>query len=408
MSIDQLVSAQPGLIPQASGFLTSMRIWAATVFVDHVSDYVYVALMRDLTLSETLLAKTSFERHSAEGGVDIKAYRADNGRFSDKGFRDAINQCIQKIMFCGVGAHHQNGIVERKIKELTLIARTLLLHAIRHWPSHITTMLWPFALKEAAFRLNKLSFRPDGRTNEAAYFNLDENIIETSMFHTFGSPCFVLDARLQSGMGSVPKWEPRSRLGIYVGHSPSHAGTVALVLNPRTGHVSPQYHVVFDDNFTTVPFMNGCQVPPNWADLVQNSRELVTDEQYNLAETWLFPEAESGDIASQQLEHSTNATANGGSLEGASNGASNTEMNPASSGSTPSSRALLSQASDNGMHPATGIPSNGSHMGIFQTMRCIHQRTELPTAVYLCRHCYQFARENLRPLIEQMSFQHQE
>ena len=67
-----------------TGFLTNMHIWGATVFVDHVSDYVYVALMRDLTLDETLLAKTSFERHASDGGVQIKAYRADNGRFSDQ------------------------------------------------------------------------------------------------------------------------------------------------------------------------------------------------------------------------------------------------------------------------------------------------------------------------------------
>ena len=60
--IDQLVSAQPGLIPQISGYLENMRIWGATVFVDHVSDFNHVALMRYITLDETLLAKTSFER----------------------------------------------------------------------------------------------------------------------------------------------------------------------------------------------------------------------------------------------------------------------------------------------------------------------------------------------------------
>ena len=306
VSLDQLVSAQPGLIPQMSGYLTNMRIWGATVFVDHVSDFVYVALMRDLTLDETLLAKTSFERLANDGGITIKSYRADNGRFADKGFQDAIKDSNQSITFCGVGGHHQNGIVERKIKELTLIARTLLLHSIRHWPSHITTMMWPFALKEAAFRLNKLSIRSDGRSNEATFFKIDSDIIEPSMFHTFGSPCFVLDARLQSGLSTCPKWEPRSRLGIYVGHSPAHAGTVALILNPRTGHVSPQFHVVFDDLFTTVPFMNKSQVPPNWADLVKNSRELVTDEQYDLAATWLFPKADEGDIGSQLERTSIN------------------------------------------------------------------------------------------------------
>jgi len=297
VSIDQMISAQPGLIPQMAGFLTNLRIWGATIFVDHYSDYVFVALMRDLTLEETLLAKASFERHANEGGVTINSYRADNGRFADSGFQQAVKDCNQKITYCAVGVHHQNGIVERRIKELTLISRTLLLHAKRHWPDYITTMMWPFALKEAAYRLNRLSLRSDGRSCEATFFDVDTDFIDPSIYHSFGSPCFVLDSRLQSGVGGAPKWEPRSHLGIYVGHSPSHAGSVALVLNPRTGHVSPQFHVVFDDHFTTVPFMEKNEVPPHWAKLIENSREKVTEEHYELAKTWLFPDPELGDIS---------------------------------------------------------------------------------------------------------------
>ena len=57
VSVDQIVSAQTGLIPQMSGFLTSKILRGTTTFVDHVSDYMYVHLMRDLNLDETLLAK---------------------------------------------------------------------------------------------------------------------------------------------------------------------------------------------------------------------------------------------------------------------------------------------------------------------------------------------------------------
>jgi hypothetical protein len=63
--------------------------------------------MRDLTLDKTLLAKASFERHANEGGVTINSYRADNGRFADSGFQQAIKDCNQKITYCAVGAHHQ-------------------------------------------------------------------------------------------------------------------------------------------------------------------------------------------------------------------------------------------------------------------------------------------------------------
>ena len=113
--------------------------------------------MRDLGLNETLLAKTAFERHASEGSVTIHSYQADNGRFADSGFQQAVKEASQTIIFYVVGAHHQNGIVEQQIKEPMLILRTLLLHANRHWPDYITTILWPFALKEAVYCLNRPS-----------------------------------------------------------------------------------------------------------------------------------------------------------------------------------------------------------------------------------------------------------
>ena len=50
-----------------------------------------------------------------------------------------------------------------------------------------------------------------------------------------------------------------------------HAGSVALVLNPVTGHVSPQFNVVFDDELSTVPFIREVTITPTWTDIVQHS-----------------------------------------------------------------------------------------------------------------------------------------
>ena len=82
----------------------------------------------------------------------------------------------------------------------------------------------------------------------------------------------------------IPKWDPRSRMGIYVGRSPAHASNVALVLNPRTGHISPQYHVIYDDDFTTVPFLRKGQVPPHWEELV--SKSAIFSRTDNNIDTW--------------------------------------------------------------------------------------------------------------------------
>ena len=69
-----------------------------------------------------------------------------NGRYAEKRFRGAVEDANQGIIFCAVGAHHQNGTAEYHTKILTLGAITLLFHACWHWPEAITTMLWPLAL----------------------------------------------------------------------------------------------------------------------------------------------------------------------------------------------------------------------------------------------------------------------
>ncbi len=143
---DQLVSAQPGLILQISGKLTHQCVNSSAIFVDHFSDHVYAYLMRDLTLDETITAKHGYDRFLNLHGIQSKAYHANKGGFADQGFTDECLQNSQVITFCGVGSHHQNGIAERKIKDLTLCAQTMLLHAKRILPEYISTILWPFAL----------------------------------------------------------------------------------------------------------------------------------------------------------------------------------------------------------------------------------------------------------------------
>ena len=105
-------------------------------------------------------------------------------------------------------------------------------------------------------------------------------------FHKTNSPGYVLYSRLQAAGGAGPqKWEHRSRMGVYLGHSPFYAGSVALVLNPLTRLVSPQYHVVFDDESSTLAYMEAGSVPPNWLVLIKYSYERATDEDFSLAET---------------------------------------------------------------------------------------------------------------------------
>ena len=72
VSTDQIVSAQPGLVPQTSGNLTSNQIWGITLFVNHGTDYTYDHLPRSIDLDETMGAKKVFEKLVGRSNNNVK------------------------------------------------------------------------------------------------------------------------------------------------------------------------------------------------------------------------------------------------------------------------------------------------------------------------------------------------
>ena len=250
VSIDQLKSPVLGFVPIAKGQPTVRKYRGASVFVDHASDFMYVHMHHHLTTDETIDAKHAFKRLAAQHGVQILHYHCDNGRFADKAFVDDVRAGHQTITFCGVGAHHQNGVAERRIRDITENARTSLLHATHRWPKAIAANLWPQAIKHVINVRNSLP-RPGKTESPLSKFAGTSVQPNLKHFHPFGCPVYVLQAPLQT-RSPFPKWGERSRIGIFLCHSPHHASSVPLVLSTQTGLVSPQFHCVFDDDFDTV------------------------------------------------------------------------------------------------------------------------------------------------------------
>jgi hypothetical protein len=111
-------------------------------------------------------------------------------------FLAACNNLNQTIKFCGVGAHHQNGIVENRNKQPTQPARVLLLHGMRMWPQMVDQMFWPFAIKAAAERMNSLHIDTYGYTPESKFYCVNIINLPVKTFHAMFYPCYVLDSRL--------------------------------------------------------------------------------------------------------------------------------------------------------------------------------------------------------------------
>jgi hypothetical protein len=109
-----------------------------------------------------------------------------------------------------------------------------------------------FALDHAIFIWNTL---PNKRThwspNEIFSSVKADMTYVLKRLRVWGCPVYVLDPALQVGK-KIPKWNPRARRGVFLGFSKKHSSTVGLILNIATGQVSPQYHVVHDERFSTV------------------------------------------------------------------------------------------------------------------------------------------------------------
>ena len=76
-------------------------------------------------------------------------------------------------------------------------------------------------------------------------------------------------------------------MGQFLGRSDEHAGSVGLIRNLKTGAVSVQFHVVYDNHFSTVTSdwtADNVPVPPYFHDLYKFSREHHFDNEDLLVE----------------------------------------------------------------------------------------------------------------------------
>jgi hypothetical protein len=170
----------------------------------------------------------------------------------------------------------------------------MLIHAMISWPEIIQENLWPYALR-LAVDLHNCTPTPSGLSPEEIFTGV-KNRNRLLDFHPFGCLIFILDPTLQQGH-KIPRWKPCSRVGVYLGLSPNHASTVPLVLSTTTGLVSPQFHVVFDDHFTTTKCLHDNILPTNWPTLLSTSSSKYTDDTFDPTpftdSTWLHDDSSS-------------------------------------------------------------------------------------------------------------------
>jgi len=279
VSGDQLESTHPGMVPAYKGIPTKATYHTGTLLVDHASRYLHFTLHHSTGVTEAITAKNSLVLLASSFNRSIKQYHTDNYIFSSKPFKDSCLQQKQKPTFCGINAHHQNGIAGRYIRSITKSARTMLINAMLSWPGIIHENLWPFAVQLAVDLHNNTP--TSAGLSPIKIFSGSKQSTPSSAFHPFGCPIYVLKSTLHQNL-KIPRWKPRSRVGVYVGFSPHHASSVPLILSTTKGLISPQFHVVFDDNFSTTQCLHSNTIKTNWPELFSTSAISNIDDDFTL------------------------------------------------------------------------------------------------------------------------------
>ena len=253
ISMDQWISRTPGRRIDTRGREPVARQYhGGTIYYDHYSSFIHIECQVSLKSGETIKGKHRFQSWAKRKGVILRHFRADNHPFNSKEFQDDFALFDQDITFSGVGAHHQNGVAERAIQTVTYWARAMMMHQLHHWPSEYNPNLWALAFEHAVYIWNSLPRSRNGLSPQELFTGVKSASSDPTLtnLRVWGCPAWVLDPRLQDGH-KIPKFTPRSRCGMYVGSSPKHSDTIGRVLNLTTGHISSQFHVVYDEQFST-------------------------------------------------------------------------------------------------------------------------------------------------------------
>lgn len=165
---------------------------------------------------------------------------------------------------CAVSAHHQIGIVGRASKDLMFISCICPLRV------NVTGLRWQRCFDLLLIKPLKIVwtiwlFLPVVQLHLQTFQGWLSYSV--AIFTLGAIQCFLLMAIFNLIQKGVPKWDPWSCVGVSMGHSSAHVSSVEIVLNPQTGHILPQFHVNFDDTFSTVKSIQWELIPHYFATL---------------------------------------------------------------------------------------------------------------------------------------------
>ncbi len=226
-----------------------------TLFHDAATGIIKIYLQENGSTAATLYSKQQFEDFMfLTKNVTVKHYHSDQGsNFTDERFAADCAEKIQSQSFSGTGAKFENGAAERAVQTVFWMARSMMLHCALRWDMEgcADTSLWPQALLHAVWLYNRTPKMDTCASPLEMLTKRRDDHHDLLRAKVWGCPSFVLDPILQDGK-KLPKFSRRTRVGQFVGFSEDHSTLVGQIRNLKSGSITNQYHVVYDEKFEAV------------------------------------------------------------------------------------------------------------------------------------------------------------
>jgi transposase InsO family protein len=201
------------------------------VIVDDYSRFTWVFFLQEKSQTQKTL-KGFLRRAKNEFGLMIKKIRSDNGtEFKNSQIEGFLEDEGIKHEFSSPYTPQQNGVVERNIKTLLGMVRTMLDEY--KTPDRFLTE----AINTACYSINQLYLHRI--LKKTSYKLLTGKKPNVSYFRAFGSKCFILVKR-----GRKSKFAPKAVEGFLLGYD---SNTRAYRVFNKSGLVEVSCDIVFDE-----------------------------------------------------------------------------------------------------------------------------------------------------------------
>jgi len=215
----------------------------ALIVVDHATRFGITLPLKTKADASTALQQYILKEQNLLGnGKKLKYFVCDSGtEFLNSTFLSFLQDNATTILPSPPHTHELNGVAERRIQEVSRIARTFLLHAGMNRKFYFSALQYAMDIVNITPNAANIKRAPPTILRLQAMDHPPNKLkVDLARFHTFGSRAWVLNANGPKSSLS------RADASVFLGFDPTNGYPKCLSL--KTGYIRTSRNVTFEDD----------------------------------------------------------------------------------------------------------------------------------------------------------------